>query len=126
MSKTVIITDGAPKPLAGYSQGVKAGGFIFVAGQGPFDPVSGEVVGQTIQEQTAQCLRNVQEILQAGDSSLDKVVNATFILGDPDDYAGMNEEWAKWFPKDPPARQGARLPIQPKGMKISIAVIAEV
>ena len=125
MAKTIIATDKAPKSLAGYSQGVKAGGLIFVAGQGPFDPVTGEVVGITIQEQTAQCLRNVQAILQAAGSSLDKAVSATFILGDPNDFAGMNEEWAKWFPKDPPARQGAKLPIQPKGMKVSIAVIAE-
>jgi 2-iminobutanoate/2-iminopropanoate deaminase len=125
LTKTIVSTKQAPVSLAAYSQGVKAGGLIFVAGQGPFDPVSGEVVGQTIQEQTAQCLRNVQAILQAGGSSLDKVVNATFILGDPSDYAGMNEEWARWFPTDPPARQGAKLPIQPKGMKVSIAVIAE-
>jgi 2-iminobutanoate/2-iminopropanoate deaminase len=125
MAKTIITTDKAPKSLAGYSQGVKAGGLIFVAGQGPFDPVTGEVMGTTIQEQTAQCLRNVQAILQAAGSSLDKAVSATFILGDPNDFAGMNEEWAKWFPKDPPARQGAKLPIQPKGMKVSIAVIAE-
>jgi len=104
---------------------VKAGGFVFVAGQGPFDPVTGDVVGVTIQEQTAQCLRNIEAILRAADSSLDKVVSATFILGDPDDFAGMNEEWAKWFPTDPPVRQGAKLPVQPKGMKLSIAVIAE-
>jgi 2-iminobutanoate/2-iminopropanoate deaminase len=125
MAKTVVATDQAPKSLAGYSQGIQSGGFVFVAGQGPFDPVSGEVVGATIQEQTAQCLRNVAGILHAAGSSLEQVVSATFILGDPNDYTGMNEEWARWFPKDPPARQGARLPIQPKGMKISIAVIAE-
>jgi 2-iminobutanoate/2-iminopropanoate deaminase len=53
------------------------------------------------------------------------VVSATFILAEESDFAGMNEEWAKWFLKDPPARQGAKLPIRPKGMKISIAVIAE-
>ena len=78
-----------------------------------------------IQEQTAQCLKNIDAILQAAGSSLEKIVSATFILGDPNDFAGMNEEWVKWFPKDLPARQGAKLPIQPKGMKISIAVIAE-
>lgn len=125
MTKTIISTDKAPQSLASYSQGVKAGGFVFVAGQGPFDPVTGQVVGATIQQQTAQCLKNVEAILQAAGSSLDKVVSATFILGDPDDYGGMNEEWAKWFPKDPPARQGSKLPVQPKGMKVSIAVIAE-
>jgi 2-iminobutanoate/2-iminopropanoate deaminase len=125
MSKVVVFTPQAPTSLAAYSQGVKAAGLVFVAGQGPFDPATGEVVGATIQEQTAQCLRNVEAILKAAGSSLDKVVNATFILGDGSDYAGMNEEWAKWFPKDPPARQGSKLPIQPKGMKVSIAVIAE-
>ena len=125
MAKEVIHTDKAPKSLAGYSQAVKSGGFIFVAGQGPFDPVTGEVVGATIQEHTRQCLKNVEAILQAAGSSMDKVVSATFILGDPNDYAGMNEEWGRWFPEDPPARQGAKLPIQPKGMKVSIAVVAE-
>jgi 2-iminobutanoate/2-iminopropanoate deaminase len=63
--------------------------------------------------------------LQAANSSMENVVSATFILADSNDFAGMNEEWGKWFPKDPPALQGAKLPIQPKGMKISIAVIAE-
>jgi 2-iminobutanoate/2-iminopropanoate deaminase len=125
MSKEIIHTDKAPKSLAGYSQAVKAGGFVFVAGQGPFDPITEEVKGESIQAQTGQCLRNVEAILQAAGSSLDKVVSATFILGDENDFAGMNEEWGKWFPKDPPARQGAKLPIRPKGMKISIAVIAE-
>ena len=125
MAKQIIHTDRAPKSLAGYSQAVKSGGFIFVAGQGPFDPITGNVVGETIQDQTGQCLRNVEAILHAAGSSIDNVVSATFILGEEDDFAGMNEEWGRWFTKDPPARQGARLPIQPKGMKISIAIIAE-
>lgn len=125
MSKTIIQTDNAPKAFAGYSQAVKSGGFIFVAGQGPFDPATGEIPGDTIQEQTRQCLTNVAAILTAAESSLEKVVSATFILRDEEDFAGMNEEWNRWFPTDPPARQGAKLPISPKGMKISIAVIAE-
>ena len=125
MTKEIIYTDKAPKSLAGYSQAVKAGGFIFVAGQGPFDPTTSDVIGGTIQEQTEQCLRNIKAILVAANSSLEKVVSATFILDEESDYAGMNEEWGKWFPKDAPARQGSKLPIHPKGMKISIAVIAE-
>jgi 2-iminobutanoate/2-iminopropanoate deaminase len=125
MAKQIIHTDHAPKSLAGYSQAVKSGGFVFVAGQGPFDPVTGNVVGETIQDQTGQCLRNVEAILQAAGSSMDNVVSATFILDEETDFAGMNEEWGRWFSKDPPARQGAKLPIHPKGMKISIAVIAE-
>jgi len=125
MTKEIIHTDNAPKSLAGYSQGVKAAGLIFVAGQGPFDPVTSNLVGETIQEQTRQCLKNVQAILEAAGSSMEKAISATFILFEESDFAGMNEEWGKWFPKDPPARQGAKLPISPKGMKISIALIAE-
>jgi 2-iminobutanoate/2-iminopropanoate deaminase len=125
MSKEIIHTDQAPQPQASYSQAVKAGGFVFVAGQGPFDPATGEVAGETIQAQTRQSLSNIQAILTAAGSSLEKVVSATFILGDERDFSGLNEEWVRWFPKDPPARQGAQLPIHSKGMKVSIAVIAE-
>jgi 2-iminobutanoate/2-iminopropanoate deaminase len=124
MTREIIQTDGAPKSPA-YSQAVKSGGFVFVSGQASLDPVSGSVVGDTIQEQTRQCLTNIQTILIAAGTSLEKVVSATFILYDESDFAGMNEEWVKWFPTDPPARQGAKLPIHPQGMKISIAVIAE-
>jgi len=125
MPREIIRTDNAPQPPASYSQAVKAGGFVFVSGQGPFDPATGEVVGETIQEHTRQCLKNVEAILVAAGSSLEMVVSATFILGDESDFAGMNEEWVRWFPTDPPARQGAQLPIHPKGMKVSVAVIAE-
>jgi len=123
MQKKIIHTDQAPKSLAGYSQAVKSGGFVFVSGQGPFDS-AGNVVGDSIQEQTRQCLKNVEAILKAAGSSMDMVVSATFILAEESDFAGMNEEWGRWFPKDPPARQGAKLPVRPKGMKVSIAVIA--
>ena len=125
MTKQVISTEQAPKSLAGYSQAVKAAGLVFVAGQGPFDPKTGDVVGTSIQEQTRQCLRNVEAILVAAGSSMSKVVSATFILAEEADFPGMNEEWGRWFPEQPPARQGARLPIRPKGMRVSIAVIAE-
>lgn len=63
-------------------------------------------------------------ILEAAGSSLPQVVSATFILAEESDFAGMNEEWMRWFPSEPPARQGAKLPIRPKGMKLSIAVVA--
>jgi len=125
MTKQVISTEKAPKSLAGYSQAVKAAGLVFVAGQGPFDPKTGDVVGTSIQEQTRQCLRNVEAILAAAGSSMAKVVSATFILAEEADFPGMNEEWGRWFPEQPPARQGAKLPIRPKGMRVSIAVIAE-
>ena len=123
MSREVIRTDQAPQ-AASYSQAVKAAGLVFVSGQGPFDPRSDEVCGETIQEQTRQCLRNVSAILGAAGTSLAKVVSATFILAEESDFAGMNEEWLKWF-LTAPARQGAKLPIRAKGMKVSISVIAE-
>ena len=124
MARDIVHTDRAPSSRH-YSQAVKAAGLVFVAGQGPFDAETGEVVGTTIQEQTRQCLRNVSAILEAAGTSLDRIASATFILADESDFAGMNEEWLKWFASDPPARQGAKLPIRPKGMKISIGVIAE-
>jgi 2-iminobutanoate/2-iminopropanoate deaminase len=124
MAREIIRTGLAPvSPL--YSQAVKAAGLVFVSGQGPFDPVTGNVQGRTIQEQTRQCLSNVSAILQAAGSSLEKVVSATFVLAEDADFAGMNEEWATWFHTDLPARQGAKLPVRPKDIKISIAVIAE-
>ena len=69
-------------------------------------------------------MQNIEAILHSAGSSTRRR-SATFILGEEGDFAGMNEEWGKWFPKDPPARQGAKLPIRPKGMKISIALVAE-
>lgn len=121
--KEIITTTEAPRSPA-YSQAVKAAGLIFVAGQGPYDPETGAVVGSTIQEQTRQCLTNIEAILQAAGSSMIAVVSATFILSDPKDFAGMNEEWQRWFGAEPPARQGAKLPIEVPGLKISIAAIA--
>ena len=124
MAKEIVSTSSAPAGLAGYSQAIRANGFVYVSGQGPFDPATGDVVGRTIEEQTRQCLRNVEAILQAAGATIDDVVQATFILLDESDFAGMNEEWSRWFPTNPPARQGAKLPISPKGMRISIAAIA--
>jgi 2-iminobutanoate/2-iminopropanoate deaminase len=125
----IIETAGAPSGNAGgrfpYSQAVVAGGLVFVSGQGPFDPATGAIVGTTIQEQTRQSLANVKAILEAAGSSMDRVVNATFILTRPEDFAGMNEEWARWFPTNPPARAGARHPFQLENLLISMAIIAE-
>ena len=125
MSREIIATPKAPKPPPTYSQAVRAGGLVFVSGTGPFDPASGAVIGTTIQEQCGQCLTNIAAILEAAGSSLGKVVSATVILLDEADFAGLNEEWVKWFPSDPPARQAAKLPVRIPGMKVSIAAIAE-
>ncbi len=125
MSREIISTSKAPKAPPTYSQAVRAGGLIFVSGTGPYDPASGQIVGATVQEQCRQCLTNISAILDAAGSSLSKVVSATVIILEESDFAGMNEEWVKWFPSDPPARQGAKLPVRIPGMRISIAAIAE-
>jgi 2-iminobutanoate/2-iminopropanoate deaminase len=125
MARQIVYTSKAAKPPATYSQAVKAAGLVFVSGTAPADPITGTIVGSTIQEQTRQCLTNIQAILSEAGSSLEKVVSATVVLADEDDFAGMNEEWIKWFPSNPPARQGAKLPVRIPGLKISIAAIAE-
>ena len=125
MSRHVIFTSKAAKPPATYSQAVKAAGLVFVSGTAPADPVTGALKGTTIQDQARQCLANIQAILEEAGSSMDKIVSATVILADEDDFAGMNEEWIKWFPSNPPARQGAKLPVRVPGLKVSIAAIAE-
>jgi 2-iminobutanoate/2-iminopropanoate deaminase len=125
MPRQIIHTSDAPAPSKAYSQAVRAGGLIFVSGTGPFDPNTNAVVGNTIQEQTRQCLQNIAAILAAAGSSMEKIVSATVIILDEDDFAGMNEEWLRWFPRQPPARQGAKLPVRIPGVKVSIAAIAE-
>jgi 2-iminobutanoate/2-iminopropanoate deaminase len=122
---TTDAPSGTPSGPFPYSQAVIAGGLIFVSGQGPFDPTTGAIVGTSIQEQTRQALANVRAILEAAGSSMDRIANATFILARSEDFGGMNEEWRQWFAADPPARSGAKLPLDVPGLLISIAVIAE-
>jgi 2-iminobutanoate/2-iminopropanoate deaminase len=126
MARDIIQTPNAPSPPPTYSQAVRAAGLVFVSGTGPHDPVTGKIAGETIQEQTKQCLKNISAILEAAGTSLERVVSATVIVLEEADFAGMNEEWVRWFPKDPPARQGAKLPVRIPGMRVSIAAIAEV
>jgi 2-iminobutanoate/2-iminopropanoate deaminase len=125
MSRHIVFTTKAAKPPAAYSQAVKAAGLVFVSGTAPSDPTTGTIKGTTIQEQTRQCLTNIVAILEEAGSTLDKIVSATVVLAEEDDFPGMNEEWLRWFPVNPPARQGAKLPVKIPGLKVSIAVIAE-
>ena len=125
MARDIIFTPKAARPPPTYSQAVKAAGLVFVSGTSPADPATGVIQGTTIQEQTRQCLANIQAILEAAGSSLDQLVSVTVVLADEDDFAGMNEEWLRWFPSNPPARQGAKLPARIPGLKVSIAAIAQ-
>lgn len=125
MPRNIVRTHKAAAPPPTYSQAVKAGGLVFVSGTAPADPATGKLVEGGAGAQADQCLRNIQAILEAAGSSLDKAVSATLILADEDDFAAVNEAWLRWFPTDPPARQGAKLPVKVPGLKVSIAMIAE-
>lgn len=125
MSRQIVFSPKAAKPPPTYSQAVKAAGLVFVSGTAPTDAITGAIKGTTVQEQTAQCLTNIRAILEEAGSCLDKIVSATVVLADEEDFAGMNQEWLHWFPSNPPARQGAKLPARIPGLKVSIAVIAE-
>src|SRR5215212_2929621 len=125
MTRQIVYTPKAAKPPPTYSQAVRAAGLVFVSGTAPNDPATDQIKGTTIQEQTRQCLANIAAILEEAGSSLDKIVSVTVVLADEDDFPGMNEEWLRWFPANPPARQGAKLPAKIPGLKISIAAIAE-
>ena len=125
MAREIINTPTAAKTPATYSQAVKAAGLVFVSGTAPADPATGQLIEGDAGTQTAQCLRNIQAILEAAGSSLEKAVSATVILADEDDFAAVNQEWLKWFPTHPPARQGAKMPARIPGLKVSIAMIAE-
>ena len=125
MSRRIVYTPKAAKPPATYSQAVKAAGLIFVSGTAPHDPATGQIQGTTIQEQTRQCLSNISAILEEAGSSMDRIVSVPIVLADEDDWSGMNQEWLEWFPSNPPARQGAKLPARIPGLKVSIGAIAE-
>ena len=123
MSRQIIATPNAPySPL--YSQGVKAGSQVFVSGTTGVDPGTGRLAGDTIQDQTRQALANCEAILQAGGASLDDVSEVGVLLSNPVDFAGMNEEYARWFPTDPPTRYAAKLGAEIPGLLVSIRMTA--
>jgi len=121
--REVVSTPNAPSsPL--YSQAVKAGGHVYVSGVVGVDMSSGDLAGPTIQEQTRQALTNCRAILQAADATLADVVEVGVLLTDPADFAGMNEEYATWFPADPPTRYVAKLGVEIPGVLVSIRMTA--
>jgi 2-iminobutanoate/2-iminopropanoate deaminase len=121
--RQVIRTRDAPSsPL--FSQAVKAGQHIYVSGLVGIDASTGDLAGPTIQEQTRQALRNCEAVLRAAEATLDDVVEVGVLLTDPADFAGMNEEYATWFPTDPPTRYVARLGVEIPGFLVSIRMTA--
>ena len=117
---------GYPAPHSPYSHAVVANGFVFVSGQIAVKPGGGpmEIAGTTMQEQTRQAFLNVQAILEASGSSLDRIVKVTVLLARPDLFQEMNEAYAEFFPGPKPARSVARLGVEMPGVLVSIEAIA--
>ena len=122
------VTDvpGYPPSHSPYSHAVVANGFVYVSGQAAVRPGGGalETVGDTIEEQTRQALRNVETVLKASGSSFDKLVKVTVLLTRPQDFAGMNKAYAEFFPGNKPARAVARLGVEIPDVLISIEAVA--
>lgn len=121
--REVISTPDAPgSPL--YSQGIKAGEFIYVSGLVGIDVSTGNLAGPTIQEQTRRALLNCEAILQAAGATLENVVEIGVLLTDPSDFEGMNDEYANWFPTEGPARYVAKLGVEIPDVLVSVRMTA--
>jgi 2-iminobutanoate/2-iminopropanoate deaminase len=124
MAKEIISTDRAPKAIGPYSQGVKAGSFIFFSGQIPLDPVNGEMVGSTVAEQTEQVLLNITAMLDATGLTVSDVVKTTIFLTNLADFGVVNEIYGRYFAENPPARSTVEVKGLPRGALVEIEVIA--
>jgi 2-iminobutanoate/2-iminopropanoate deaminase len=126
LSKQVISTPNAPAAIGPYSQAVRVGNLVFVSGQIPLDPVTGQLVGGDIGVQTEQVLRNLAAILEAAGSSLAQVVKATVYLRDLGEFGRMNEVYARFFAESAPARATVQVARLPRDAGVEIDVVAEV
>lgn len=124
MKKEIIISDKAPKAIGPYSVGVRTGNLIFTAGQIGIDPESGELVPGGIVSETEQAIKNLKNILQEIGSGLYAVVKTTVFLRDIDDFAQMNDTYAKFFTENYPARSTVEVAQLPKGAAVEIEAIA--
>ena len=122
--RDVITTDRGPKAIGPYSQAIRANGFVFVSGQIPFDPATGQLVEGDIARQTERVLENLKGIVEAAGSSLDRVVKTTVFLKDMGEFAAMNEVYARFFPSVPPARATVEAARLPRDVRVEIDLIA--
>ena len=122
--RQVVATNGAPKAIGPYSQAIRANGFIFVSGQTPIDPTNQQLVSGSSGDQTERVMRNTDDILQQAGSSMAKIVRCGVFLKDMNDFAAMNEVYAKFFPNDPPARSTVQAARLPKDCQVEIDAIA--
>jgi 2-iminobutanoate/2-iminopropanoate deaminase len=124
--RTAVSTDGAPKAIGPYSQAIRAGSLLFLSGQIPIDPATGQMVDGDIAQQTHRVFKNLEAILTAAGASFDNVVRTTVYLADMSDFAAMNEVYGTYFSSPAPARatvQASRLPMD---ARVEIDLIASV
>ena len=122
--REVISTPEAPTAIGPYSQAIKAGGFVFTAGQVAFDPATGQVVAGDVAAQTERVMKNLAAILQAAGTGFEKVVRCTVFLKSMNDFAAMNEVYGRYFTAAPPARSTVEVVRLPKDVLVEIDVIA--
>jgi 2-iminobutanoate/2-iminopropanoate deaminase len=123
-AKTIVRTDHAPAAIGPYSQAVRAGGFVFLSGQIPLDPATGEMIDGPIEAQTERVMKNLEAVLAAAGSSFDRVVRATIYLVDLGDFAKVNAIYGARFPNDPPARATVQVAALPRGARVEIDLVA--
>ena len=123
MKNTPVSTEKAPAAIGPYSQGIKANGFVFVSGQLPVDPVTGELLTE-IAAATRQSLTNLAAVLAAGGCTMDQVVKTTVFLSDLKDFVAMNEVYSEFFKTNPPARSTVQVAALPKAAVVEIEAIA--
>ena len=126
MTHRVVSTDAAPAAIGAYSQAVVQGGFVFCSGQVALDPASGEMVGDTVTAQAERAMANLAGVLAAAGSGFEHVVRCTIFLVDMDDFAAVNEVYARSFPQNPPSRACVAVRALPKGALVEIDCIAAV
>lgn len=124
MKPEVIVSDKAPKAVGAYAQAVKAQGFVFLSGQIPLDPATGELVQGDMATQTRRVLDNLKAVLEGAGTDLTKVVKATIYLSDMNDFAVVNQTYAEYFPNAKPARATVAVAGLPRGCKVEIDMIA--
>jgi 2-iminobutanoate/2-iminopropanoate deaminase len=124
LEKKIIKTADAPQAIGPYSQAVEAGGLVFVSGQIPIDPTSGNVVQVDIKVQTRQVMENAKAILSAAGSGMSQVVKTTIYLKNMSDFAAVNEIYGGYFPSDPPARATIEVSRLPKDVAIEMDFVA--
>jgi 2-iminobutanoate/2-iminopropanoate deaminase len=124
MSKNIINTLSAPQAIGPYSQAVQSNGFLFVSGQIPIDPATGELVSGAIEDETICVMENLKAILAAASLDMSHIVKTTIFLSDMADFAKVNELYGRYFESDPPARATVQVAGLPKGVKVEIEAIA--